>query len=67
MQVERIEDMKVGDFIQLPEQEWHLNKAAQAMYGKAQAFAAAYQGEGLAPQFQVQYEDKLKSRLERIR
>jgi hypothetical protein len=67
MQVERIKDMAVGDFIQLPAGEWHLNHAAKAMYAEAEEAMKAHQGEGPRPQYQVQYEDKFKSRLERLR
>lgn len=66
-QVERIEDMQPGDFIQLPAGEWHTNHAAQAMYAQAQKRMAQYEGDGPSPQYQVQYEDKFKSRLERLR
>ena len=59
---------KVGDFIILPAQEWHMNHAAQAMYAQAQAITAAHRDEKtLAPQFEVAYEDKFKSRLVRTR
>lgn len=66
-QVERIEDMQVGDYIQLPAKEWHLNVEAKAMYAQAQAVTAAHKGDDPGPQFQVQYQDKYNSRLERIR
>lgn len=66
-QVERIEDMQPGDFIQLPAGEWHTNAAAKAMFAQAQKRMAEHTGEGPSPQYQVQYEDKTKSRLERLR
>ncbi|MES2148606.1 MAG: hypothetical protein V4508_02325 [Pseudomonadota bacterium] len=68
-QVERVEDMDVGDFLQLPAQEWHLNVAAKAIYAQAQALTSAHQGDDPAPQFQVQNEPGpgFKARLERIR
>lgn len=67
MQVERIDDMKVGDFIQLPTGGWDTNQEAQAMYAKAQAVTASHQGNDPAPQYQVQNEPDEKARLERIR
>lgn len=57
MQVERVQDLQsVGDFIQLPEQEWHLNTAGRALYRKACDLADAHMDEGPAPQFEVQYD-----------
>lgn len=67
MQVEHISEMKVGDFIQLPPGEWHKNPDAKAMLAKAQAFMYAHISDDPPPQFQIQHEDKFKSRLERIR
>lgn len=67
MQVERIEDMKPGDYIQLPDGEWHTNHEAKDMFARAQAVICALQGDDACPQYQVQYEDKFKSRLERLR
>lgn len=53
MQVEHIQDMQVGDFIELPAGEWDLNQAAKTMFAQAQQITSAHQGEGLAPQYQI--------------
>ncbi len=69
MQVERIEDMQVGDFTQLPNGEWHKNHAAKASYAAAQQFATASEQE-VKPQFQINSyseDKKFNNRLERIR
>lgn len=68
-QQERIKDLKVGDWMQLPDGEWHLNRAAKAVYDMAQAYATKAKGE-VKPQFQVEsYSDGVafKHKLERIR
>lgn len=67
-QVERVEDLLVGDFIQLPAGEWHKNAAAQALYAEAQQAMADHQGDD-RPQYQVENEPGpgFKARLERIR
>lgn len=73
MQVERIDDMQVGDFIQLPQGEWHLNHAAKAIYAEAQAKMAAHRDPSRpSPQYSVESEPSItgpivKARLERIR
>ena len=68
MQVERIEDMKVGDFIQLPTGEWSTNHPAQALYAQAQAVMAAHTDEDTpTPQFQVDNEPGFNAKLTRIR
>ena len=72
MQRERIEDMDVGDHIVLPRGEWHSNHEAKAVYEQAQAVAAAHEGPGARPQFQVQYKTPVSgppvdSVLERLR
>lgn len=68
-QVERIEDMQVSDFIQLPAGIWHLNAEAQALFSQAQQFMRDYQGDDMRPQFSVENEPGpgFKARLERIR
>jgi hypothetical protein len=66
-QVERIEDMEVGDHIVLPRGEWHLNAAAKAIYAQAQEITTAHTGDDAAPQYQVNYTSKYDSQLERIR
>lgn len=68
-QVERVVDMEVGDFIQLPAQEWHLNLAGKALFAEAQALMIAHTGDGPRPQYQVENEpgEGFKARLERIR
>lgn len=68
-QVERVEDMQVGDFIQLPNGEWHTNHAAKAVYATAQKAMREHQGDGLRPQYQVESGPKPQytNRLERIR
>jgi hypothetical protein len=67
MQVERIDDMQVGDFIQLPQGKWHTNLAAKAMYATAQAKMAAHTGDDPAPQYSIEHEPANNSRLDRIR
>ena len=67
MQVERIEDMQVGDFIQLPQGKWHLNAAAKAMYQQAQDYTIAHASDDPPPQFQIENEPAHNARLERIR
>ena len=73
MQVERIEDMQVGDFIELPQAEWDLNEPAKAMLAAAQLAMEQYQGDGPRPQYQINsYPPEgmvacIKHRLERIR
>jgi hypothetical protein len=53
MQVERIENMQVGDFIELPAGEWDLNLVAKSMFAQAQQVMDDYQGDGLRPQYQI--------------
>lgn len=68
MQVERVEDMEVGDFIQLPAGEWHKNAAAQALYAQAQQAMRDHQGDE-RPQFSVENDPGpgFKAQLQRIR
>jgi len=66
-QREHIAELEVGDFIQLPRGEWHENPEAKAMYAQAQQVMTDHQGPGPAPQYQVQYQDKFASILERIK
>ncbi len=72
MQRERIEDMEVGDYLVMPRQEWHMNHDGQALFAQAQAIMAAHQGDGPAPQYQIQYKSPVSgppvdSILERLR
>lgn len=68
-QVERVEDMEVGDFIVLPSGEWHTNHAAKAVYAKAQQLMRDYLGEGPRPQYSVESgpQPECTHRIERIR
>lgn len=67
-QVERVEDMRVGDFIQLPAGEWHKNHAAQVLYAQAQQAMLDHQGSD-RPQYQIENEPGpgFKAQLQRIR
>lgn len=73
MQVERIEDMQVGDFIELPAGEWDNNAPAKAMLASAQQAMDDHQGDEPRPQFQINSYPRpgemacLLHRLERIR
>jgi hypothetical protein len=67
MQVERIEDMQVGDFIQLPQGMWHSNRAAQAIFQQARDRMTALAANDIPPKYQIENEPEHNARLERIR
>ena len=69
MKKDSISELQVGDYMQLPEGEWHVNGASKQVWRDAQDYAADNIVNQVRPQYQIETNPKEphKAVLQRIR